>query len=178
MKKGIRTMKARDYDEDISAMMEILGHLYFHMASEMLKLGPEGEEALRRAVRAFGRDRAIRLKKIHQEKGLPINLLSLFTHYDLPGTETSHFKRDVLQLDEDARISLVYDCHFCDIWEKLGGKAALRTLGQIYCNEFHPAMWSTYDPDITVKLPQLLTMGDPYCRTEAHRNVKAKNKDE
>jgi hypothetical protein len=171
-------MNVRDYDEDVSTMMEMLARLYFHMAREMLKLGPEGEEALRRAVRAFGSDRALRLQKIHQDKGLPINLLSLFEHYDLPGTETNHFRRDVLQLDENTRISLVYDCHFCDIWEKLGGEEALRTLGQIYCNEFHPAMWGTYDPNITVKLPQLLTMGDPYCRTEAHRSRKSNRPNE
>jgi hypothetical protein len=161
-------MAEKNYEEDVAAMMDILGRLYFHMAHEMLGLGAEGEAALRRAVRNYGKDRAQRLRKLHEARGLPICLWSLFQAYDLPGADTSRFRRDVVQLDETARVSLVYECQFCNVWKELGGDEALRSLGQIYCHEFHPAMWNAYDPRITVDLPKLLTMGDEYCDTQAH----------
>lgn len=165
-------MESRTHDDDVTIMMEMLGRLYFHMANEMLKLGEEGEAALRRAVRAYGRDRGLRLRRIHEEEGHPINVRSLFEHYDLPGTETSRFRRTTFKLDENTRQSETYVCQFCELWEELGGVPALRSLGQIYCNEFHPAMWSEYDPDINTELPQLMTEGDPHCRFEVHRRKK------
>lgn len=166
----IRKMKTKEHEEDIATiMMEMLGRLYFHMANEMLKLGEEGEAALRRAVRAYGRDRGLRLRRIHRGKGLPINVRTLFEFPDLPGVETSHFRRTQFKLDENTRQSETYECHFHKVWKELGGEQALRTLGQIYCVELHPAMWGAYDPDITVELPQLLTKGDPHCRFEVHR---------
>ncbi|MGQ9583972.1 MAG: L-2-amino-thiazoline-4-carboxylic acid hydrolase [Anaerolineae bacterium] len=155
-------------------MSEIMAKLYYHLAKEMLdSFGAEGEAALRRAVRAFGRDRGATLRQRHMAQNLPINLKTLFQHYDLPGTESSRFRRTTFRLDEDTRQSETYECHFCDVWNDLGGEQALRTLGQIYCNEFHQAMWGEYDSDIHVDLPRLLTLGDPHCRFEVHR-TKAK----
>ena len=161
-------------DEDLVVMSEMIAKLYFHMAKEMLdSFGAEGEAALRRAVQAFGRDRGATLKKRHQANELPINVRSLFEQYDMPGTDSSRFRRTTFKLDENTRQSETYICHFCEIWEELGGVPALRSLGQIYCNEFHPAMWGEYDPDIKVQLPKLMTQGDEHCRFEVHRTPKS-----
>ncbi len=162
------------HDEDLVVMSEMIAKLYFHMAKEMLdSFGEEGEAALRRAIQAFGRDRGATLKKRHQAKQLPINVKSLFDQYDMPGTDSSRFRRTTFKLDENTRQSETYVCHFQEIWEELGGVPALRSLGQIYCNEFHPAMWGEYDPDIKVQLPKLLTQGDEHCRFEVHRTPKS-----
>jgi len=165
-------------EEDIITLMEMLARVYFHLANEILNFGEEGEAALRRAIRAYGRDRGLRLRKIHQEKGYPLNVRSLYDHYDLPGTETSRFRRKQLKFGDYTQISETYECHFCEIWNEMGGEKALCTLGQIYCNEFHPAMWSTYNPEISVKMPQLLTQGDPYCKFEVNQEITNESDEE
>lgn len=158
------------YDDDLVIMSEMVAKMYYHLACEMLtSFGAEGEEALRRAVRAFGRDRGAALRKKHLAAGLPINVRSLFEHYDMPGTNSPRFRRTTFHLDEDTRQSETYVCHFKDVWEELGGEEALRSLGQIYCNEFHQAMWGEYQEGIIVALPRLLTQGDPHCRFEVRR---------
>ncbi len=159
-------------EEDIITLMEMIARVYYYLASELLNFGEEGELALRRAVRAYAKDRGERMKKIHLEKGYPLNVRSLYDYYDLPGTETSRFRRTQLQFDDHNQVSETYECEFCQIWNELGGEKALRTLGQIYCNEFHPEMWGTYNPEISVKMPQLLTQGDPYCKFEVHQTTK------
>lgn len=168
-------MSDAKHDEDLVIMSEMLAKLYFHMAKEMLdSFGDEGEAALRRAVQAFGRDRGASLKKRHLAQELPINVRSLFEHYDAPGTNSSRFRRTTFKLDENTRQSETYVCQFWDVWNELGGVETLRSLGQIYCNEFHPAMWGEYDPDIKVELPMLKTQGDAHCRFEVHRTPKSR----
>ncbi len=168
-------MSDAKHDEDLVIMSEMLAKLYFHMAKEMLdSFGDEGEAALRRAVQAFGRDRGASLKKRHLAQELPINVRSLFEHYDAPGTNSSRFRRTTFKLNENTRQSETYVCQFWDVWNELGGVEALRSLGQIYCNEFHPAMWGEYDPDIKVELPMLKTQGDAHCRFEVHRTPKSR----
>ena len=161
-------------EEDIITLMEMLARIYYHLAEELLGFGEEGELALRRAIRAYARDRGLRLRKIHQEKGYPLNVRSLYDYYDLPGTETSRFRRKQLEFDDVTQESETYECQFCQIWNEIGGEKALRTLGQIYCNEFHPEMWGTYNPEISVKMPRLLTQGDPYCKFEVHQIIEDK----
>lgn len=161
------------HDEDLVIMSEMVAKMYYHLAHEMLSsFGPEGEEALRRAVRAFGRDRGATMRKKHIAAGIPINVRSIFEHYDMPGTSSSRFRRTTFRLDENTRQSETYVCLFKEVWEELGGEEALRTLGQIYCNEFHQAMWGEYQDGIIVELPRLLTQGDPHCRFEVHRSPK------
>lgn len=168
-------MAAPNHDEDLIRMSEIMAKLYFHLARALLdEFGPEGEVALREAIRAFGRDRGAALRDRHIARGIPINVKSLFEHYDLPGTESSRFRRTTIRLDADTRQSETYVCHFHEVWEALGGIEASRTLGQIYCNEFHQAMWGEYHPDIQVELPCLLTQGDSHCRFEVHRKNQRK----
>ncbi len=163
--------------DPIVQMMQHYGKLYYYLAKEMLdSFGAEGEEALRRAIRNFARDRGAALRQRHQEEGLEINVKNLAQHYDMPGSRTSAFRRTFIQLDENNRVSETYVCQLAQIWEQLGGEAGLR-LGAIYCNEFHPAMWGEYNEGIVTTLPKLLTQGDPFCRFEVHRDPPQKEED-
>jgi hypothetical protein len=48
-----------------------------------------------------------------------------------------------------------------DLWNEMGGKS----LGRIYCEEFHHAMFNAYAPKAQVNLSQTLTQdGDNHCR--------------
>jgi hypothetical protein len=155
----------------IVQMMEHYGKLYFYLAREMLDtFGEDGERALRRAVRHFAQDRGATLQQRHKEAGIPINLKSLAEHYDMPGARTDSYRRTIVQLDADHRVSETYVCQLAQLWSCLGGEEGLH-LGSIYCDEFHPTMWSAYDPGTETTLPQLLTKSDPFCRFEVHRTV-------
>ena len=162
---------ARDpqHDEDLVIMSEMVAKMYYHLAKELMAMGPEGEAALRRGIRSFGRDRGATLKQKHLDAGLEINVRNLFEHYDMPGTSSPRFRRTTFRLDENTRQSETYVCHFKEVWDEKGGTDALRGLGQIYCNEFHQAMWAEYDENIKVELPTLLTQGDHHCTFEVHR---------
>ncbi len=155
--------------DGVVQMMEHYGKIYYYLAREMVDtFGAEGEEALRRAIRAYARDRGAALRSRHQAEGIEINAKSLAEHYDMPGSRTGTFRRTFIQLDEDNRVSETYVCQLAKIWERLGADAGLR-IGSIYCDEFHPAMWGEYDSRIKTTLPRLLTKHDAHCRFEVHR---------
>ena len=158
--------------DSINDAIALLAKLYYCFGKEMIDtFGEEGEQALRRAVRKFGASRGETLRKRHEAAGLPVNVESLFTHYDLPSSKDHDTVRNRIQLDEDNRVSETLICHLQEIWDEMGGEEGNR-IGAIYCDEFHPSMWAAYDEDIVTELPRLLTKGDPCCRFEVHRHKK------
>lgn len=115
---------------DIAEFGDLWSLMYLVFAEEMVdSFGEEGEEALRRAIRSYGRARGLRLKKRHEEQGLPINLRSLFEHYDLPDHPGTEKTRTVFEDDE--LVSFTYVCPYERIWRARGGVG----LGLFYCQE-------------------------------------------
>jgi len=146
-------------EEDIAEFGDLWSLMYYVFAREMVdSFGEEGEEALRRAIRGYGRARGSRLRRKHEEQGLPISLRSLFEHYDLPGHPGTEKERTVFE--DDRLVSFTYVCPYERIWRARDGT----DLGLIYCQEFHNAMWQAYRPDLKVEIPEILTKGDPHCR--------------
>ncbi len=146
-------------DEDIAEFGDLWALMYYVFAEEMVdSFGEEGEEALRRAIRSYGRSRGLRLKKRHEERGLPVNLRSLFEHYDLPGHPGTEKTRTVFE-DEEL-VSFTYVCPYERIWRARGSVE----LGLVYCQEFHHAMWQAYRPDLKVEIPEILAKDDPHCK--------------
>ncbi len=69
---------------DIDEFGDLWSLMYIIFAREMVdSFGDEGKKALVRAVRNYGKGRGERLRKRHEEMGLPINMRSLFEVYDL-----------------------------------------------------------------------------------------------
>jgi len=134
--------------------------LYYYLAKEFASLGREGEEALRRGIRNYGAARGVRLRRRHEERGLPITMETLFKNYDLPGDSVS--RRRQLRLTEDERESYTLVCLLEKVWAMEGGVEG-DSLGSIYCDEFHQAMWGAYKEGTIVELPELLTKADPHC---------------
>ena len=146
-------------EADIAEFGDLWSLMYYVFAGEMAdSFGEEGEEALRRAIRRYGRARGLRLRRRHEEQGLPINLRSLFEYYDLPGHPGTEKERTVFE--DDRLVSFTYVCPYERIWRSRDGT----DLGLIYCQEFHHAMWQAYRPDLKVEIPEILTKGDPHCR--------------
>lgn len=146
-------------EEDIAEFGDLWSLMYYVFAKEMVdSFGEEGKEALRRAIRSYGRARGLRLRNRHEEQGLPVNLRSLFEHYDLPGHPGTEKTRMVFEDDE--LVSFTYVCPYERIWRARHGAE----LGLVYCQEFHHAMWQTYRPDLNVEIPEILTKDDPHCK--------------
>jgi hypothetical protein len=146
-------------EADIAEFGDLWSLMYYVFAREMVdSFGEEGKEALRRAIRGYGKARGLRLRRRHEEQGLPINLRSLFEHYDLPGHPGIEKERTVF---EDGRlVSFTYICPYERIWRARDGT----DLGLLYCQHFHHAMWQAYRPDLKVEIPEILTKGDPQCK--------------
>ena len=73
-------------ERDLAEFGDLWALMYCNFACEIVdSVGEEGRKTLIRAVQTYGRVRGNRLRKRHEKEGLPINLRSLFEHYDLPG---------------------------------------------------------------------------------------------
>jgi len=143
---------------EVAEFADLWALLYCVMAREMVdSFGEEGREALIRAIKRYGEVRGERLRRRHQEMGLPLNLRSLFEHYDLPSHPDTRKTRKVFT--DDYLESYVYLCTHERIWRERG----CNDVGLLYCQYFHHAFWQTYRPDLDVQIPEILTKDDPHC---------------
>ncbi len=145
-------------EQDIAEFGDLWALMYSVMAREMVdSFGEEGKEALIRAVKAYGAARGKRLRERHEAQGLPINMRSLFEHYDLPGHPDNEKERT--KFTDNYLESYTYLCPYERIWRA----RECNDVGLIYCQYFHHAFWQTYRPDIDVQIPEILTKDDPRC---------------
>lgn len=135
--------------------------LYGYIVKNVLdRFGEAGEKAVREGTRRYGRDRAMVSRQKHLEANAKINMENLFSLYhDLPGDP--RFRREKQRLNPQERVSHTLICPMADLWKEHGQMA----IGRIYCEEFHPACYSTYAYGYTqVNLAKTLTQeGDEYC---------------
>jgi hypothetical protein len=145
-------------ENDIAEFGDLWSLMYYTFAKEMVdSFGEEGMEALIRAVKNYGKARGERLRKRHEEEGRPINLKSLFEHYDLPGHPGTEKTRT--HFTDDKLISYTYKCPYEQVWRANDGTE----LGLVYCQYFHHAFWQSYRSNIDVQIPDILTKDDPHC---------------
>ena len=78
--------------------------------------GEEGEQALRRATQKLGFSRGQTLRERHEKAGCPINVETLFKHYDLPAAKDHEAVRNRIQFDEDNYVSETFSCHLQQMW--------------------------------------------------------------
>jgi len=156
---GIELIVSKMVDEkDIAEFGDLWALMYCTFAKEMVdSFGEEGKESLIRAVKSYGKARGERLRKRHEEQGLPINMRSLFENYDLPGHPDTEKNRE--KFTDTFLESYTYVCPYERLWRERDCNA----LGLIYCQYFHHAFWQTYRPDINVQIPEILTKDDPHC---------------
>ncbi len=146
--------------EQLQRLMDLQAKMYYHLAQGLInEFGLAGEAAVRRAIRRFGRERGLQLCQEHQARGLEINLLSLFTEYDLPADP--RFRRNKIELSEQTRLSETLACTFFNVWRRYPDGSRL---GRIYCEEVHHQIFAAYDPAVQTNLCQTLTQGDDRCR--------------
>lgn len=134
---------------------------YAIMGQQLIdELGVEGEAVLREATRRYGKDRGEYRRQCHLDANLKINMKNLFSiGSDLPADP--RFRRDLHRLIPEERTSHTLRCPMAEIWHREG----FDKVGRIYCEEFHPACYSSYAYGFTkVGLAKTLTQkGDTYC---------------
>lgn len=136
--------------------------MFYAMLGQALidNMGIEGESVLREATRRYGYDRGQGRRKKHLDSNIKINMKNLFSiGSDLPADP--RFKGEALKLTDEERNHRTLRCPMAELWIKEG----YRKIGRIYCEEFHPACYSTYAFGYTkVGLSRTLTqIGDGCC---------------
>lgn len=143
----------------LARMGEMWAKLYYHMAKEMLTLGKEGEEALRRSVRNYAIDRGNTMRKQAEDLGLPLNWDTFRVHVkDMPFLELC--KEMTLYYPSEKYTSSEGFCAYAKIWERYSDGWEI---AKIYCDEFHHAKWAAFNPKFRVDMVAEITRGDPAC---------------
>jgi hypothetical protein len=159
-KAGTATFQEMEPEEYLRRMTDLTAKMYYYLARGLCEsFGIEGDGALRRAIRRFGRERGLRLRRQHLDRGLEISMNNLFTYYDLPSDD--RFRRNKIELTDQTRLSETLVCPFHDVWKSYpdGNK-----IGRIYCEEVHHAIFGGYDQAVQTNLSTTLTQGDDRCR--------------
>ena len=148
-------------EDAIGQIGDLWAAMYYFLAEGLLdNYGLDGERALREGIREYGSNRGAELRAKHLKEGFSIDLVSLFTYYDLPNDH--RFERNKIELTPETRISQTLRCPYAEIWEALGeGK---NRIAQIYCEEVHHAHFGAYAPGVEVNLCHPLTHeSSDYC---------------
>lgn len=164
--------KSREYVEDpVARMGEIWAKLYYHLAREFVALGPKGEEALRRGIRNFARDRGEAMRRVAEERGLPLTLDTLMREppegvHDMPFRricEEALKNFPDVKIDRSKPIQSYSEAGFCAYAAWWAQYPDGLKLGKIYCDEFHHVRNEAFNPKLRIDMLQYITRGDQRC---------------
>jgi hypothetical protein len=149
---GKKEFTKEELQAETYKMAYLFGLLHYHYASTLMnELGKEqGENLVRKAVKAFAVDRGQRMRKKAVERGVKPTTANLATVNDLPA-HTFY---------TDAEEKTV--CPFADAWQDKGKQG--QRLGLIYCDVNDPWKIKSFDPQ--AKLWRYVTnrnLGDACC---------------
>jgi hypothetical protein len=149
------------YEEQLRLLMDIMAKMYYYLGRGLYAFGLEGDAALRRAIRIFGHERGVNIRRDHLARGLDINVKNLFTHYDLYAHNDPRMKKNQIEFTEEIRRNETLNCTMYNIWKTYPDGIEI---GKIYCEEVHHQIYGGYDNAVQVNLTQTLTRGDDRCR--------------
>lgn len=150
--------------------------IFYFMAKTLIDdFGLEGERVIRKAVRDFGLERAIRKRQRTDAAGLTPDLVAMNSiHatdlYSEPRFEKPCGKEFFNLIEPEHSWTKYYTCPNNDMWAALEGKKPGDHLstGVIYCEEVHHYLYAKYDPAIQMNLCDILTKGDECCNFRIH----------
>jgi len=136
----------------------IMANLFAEIAQEVTgRFGAEGEEAIRQAVRSFGRKRgqtiAASVEKDGKEKGVG----NYLPYYDM---ERSGLFKAENRLTEGQLEQDFSECIFAKTWMDAG----MEKYGLFYCEEIDPAIARGYNPNFQCYHDKHFLKGDKHCR--------------
>lgn len=153
------------YEKDVPAlakMADLWAKFYYAFASEIIKQqgAEKGGKLLIDCIRNYAAIRGASVADYVNKKGLDHNAENFVKYYDAPFAEV---QRACLALFPEGKLDSSNGTTFCpykEIWEKYESG---RTIGRIYCEAFHEAMWKSYHPRLRVKQDKIMTKGDDMC---------------
>lgn len=164
-------MKKINWEEfDTSVIEEIpaekqqfywVGYYYFLAKAALDMRGEEGDRVMRKGIRAYGRERGQRMRRIANAKGYPADLCTLFDHYDLMGDPRFVHPPESFLLTPEVKRSITGRCPDAEMWGRMPDGMHI---GSIYCEEVHHQIYEGFDPAVQVNLAETLTTGGPHCR--------------
>ncbi len=134
--------------------------IYYYMAKEILdSFGKEGEKVLRAGLRKAGTSDGELIRNITLERGDDLNLNSFKKSMDVIWPEGST-EGVAKYRTEKGSLFEITGCAYKDLWATLpeGQKT-----GAIFCEEYHPTMWSGFHEKLRLQLEKMLTKGDSCC---------------
>lgn len=138
-----------------------VGYYYFLAKASLEMAGEKGDAVMREGIRAYGRERGQRMRRIANAKGYPADLCTLFEHYDLMSDPRFVHPPENYLLTPEVKRSITGRCPDAEMW---GLMPDGMHIGSIYCEEVHHQIYEGFDPAIQVNLAETLTTGCPHCR--------------
>lgn len=142
------------------ALSRAMGFIYLYLARPAIESwGMEGEKAIRKGLRNFGKHRGKRMRKWHDREGLPINVEALIKCWDILSVEGADaFNPETVMTPYFVEFTgdkcFLYNvCKEAD-WEHWG---------YLYCDEMHYECYRAYHPGIIVEIHENLMKGDSGC---------------
>lgn len=136
---------------------------YHFPIDELLRTMAEDsvEGLVRRAMRKWGTWRGDMMRKDHERRGWPLDVMHLITYYDDPAAGDAWTAENVV-LTETAHERDVTDSALTDAFQEVGsGRFALPPF-----EEAIPALAKAYNPAMRVTIPTLMERGDRVSRLE------------
>ena len=138
-------------------MFNLAAELFAEVAKEITKeFGKEGEEAIRRGVRNFGKKRGESIARRAAADGKSNTIENYLPYYDMERSEL--FQYDTEE-SEDTIDQHFYQCPFAETWIKNGDQK----YGKLYCDEVDDAISKGFNPCLTHTCHTHLLYGDSCC---------------
>ncbi|MEW6184252.1 MAG: L-2-amino-thiazoline-4-carboxylic acid hydrolase [Thermodesulfobacteriota bacterium] len=148
------------HDMERFVMSRAIGFIYLYPARAIIRrFGKEGEKAIRRACREFGKYRGERWKAWHMELGLPNNLESFATFNDTGSTQACGcFGPDMILTPYYTEFTAKH----CPLHTTCQ-EQDFESEGYIYCDEMHLELLKGYNPAGVLEIHENLMKGDDGC---------------
>jgi hypothetical protein len=138
----------------------VIGHMYMFLTKPVFEqFGMEGEKAIRKGLRTFGKFRGERIRKWHEEEGLPKNLESLMKFWDILSLRGCGGENPDLVITPYFGESITTHCPLHDVCRE----ANFEHYGYVYCDEIHHEVVMAYHPKAIVEIHEDLMKGDAGC---------------
>jgi hypothetical protein len=146
--------------KSIRSLLQTGSAMYMFITEKTIaKFGFEGERAIRRHLRAYGKWRGREMRLAHQALGLPINMETLMKNWDSASTLYGEIEKGGTFTPSKV-LHEVKACPASEMWKS----HQFWRWGHMFCDEFHQACVSSYHPDGYVVIPENLMKGDSACK--------------
>jgi hypothetical protein len=134
-----------------------MAQLFATIAKEVTdRFGAEGEEAIRQAVRTFGRRRGQNIAANVEQAGLEKSAENYLPFYDMERSNLFKYENKYGPAQLEQHFS---ECIFAKAWMEMG----MEKYGLLYCEEIDPAIAGGYNPKFKCHHDKYFLKGDDCC---------------